>query len=62
LNGARQFLIYANDVNLLGENINTIKGNKEVLLDVSKEIVLEIYTQKNEVYVHVLSPDCRTRS
>jgi hypothetical protein len=38
LNGTRQHLIYADDANLLGENINIIKKNAEALFDASKEI------------------------
>jgi hypothetical protein len=38
LNGTHQLLDYADDVNLLGDNIGTIKKNTETLIDVSKEV------------------------
>jgi hypothetical protein len=41
LNCTYQLLFYAHDDNLLGKNINNIK-NTEALLDVSKEIYLEV--------------------
>jgi hypothetical protein len=42
LNGTHQLLIYADDVNLLGNNVDTIKKRKETLVDVSKEVGLEV--------------------
>jgi hypothetical protein len=38
LNGTHQFLAYADDVNLLGDNIDTIKKNIETLIDASPSL------------------------
>jgi hypothetical protein len=38
LNGRHQLLAYADDVNLLGDNTDTIKKNMETLIDASKEV------------------------
>jgi hypothetical protein len=46
LNGIHQLLVYADDVNLLGDNIDAIKKNMETLIDTSKEVGLEVNTEK----------------
>jgi hypothetical protein len=50
LNGTDQLLLYADDVNFLGNNINIIKKNKECVLDASKEVGIKVNTV-NQVYV-----------
>jgi hypothetical protein len=46
--GHHQLLVYAGDVNLLGDNIDTIKKNTKTLIDVSKEVGLEINVEKTK--------------
>jgi hypothetical protein len=46
LSGTHQLLAYADDVNLLGDNIDTIRKNTETLTEVSKEVGLEINMEK----------------
>jgi hypothetical protein len=48
LNGTNQLHAYADDVNLLGDNIlvDTIKENTETLIDASMEVGLEIKVDK----------------
>jgi hypothetical protein len=48
LNGTHRLLAYADDVNLLGDNIDNIKKNTETLIDASKEIGLEINVEKTK--------------
>jgi hypothetical protein len=48
LNGTHQLLAYTADVNLLGDNIDTIKKNTIILIDATKEVGLEINTDKTK--------------
>jgi hypothetical protein len=47
LNGTHQLLACA-DVNLLGDNIDTVKKSIETLIDASTEVELEINIEKTE--------------
>jgi hypothetical protein len=48
-NGTHQLLVYVDDLNLLGDNIDT-----------SKEVGLEVNAEK--LYVAAWSPECRVKS
>jgi hypothetical protein len=46
LNVAHQLLAYADDLNLLGDDIDTIEINTETVIDASKKVGLEISIEK----------------
>jgi hypothetical protein len=48
LNGTHQLLVYADDVNQLGDSIDTIKRNTETSIDASKEVGLDINVKKTK--------------
>jgi hypothetical protein len=55
LNGTHQLLAYADVVNLLGDNIDTVKKNAETLIDASKEVGLEINVEKTKyIYCYLI--------
>jgi hypothetical protein len=56
-NGTNQLLAYADDVNLLGDDIDTTRKNTETLIDASKEGGLEISVEKS-----ISLPECRLKS
>jgi hypothetical protein len=51
LNGSHQLLVYADDVNILGGSVNTIKTNVEALVVARKETGLEVIADKTKYVV-----------
>jgi hypothetical protein len=59
LNSIYQLLVYADDINLLGNSIYIIKDNTETLLDDSRDIGLEKRAERTK-YMIVSSSKLRT--
>ena len=53
--GTHQILVYADDVNILGGSVHTIKKNAETLAAASKETGLEVNADKTKYMV--MSPE-----
>jgi hypothetical protein len=51
LNGTYQLLVYADDVNLLGDSVNTTEKSSEKLLEASRDIGLEINAEKTKYMI-----------
>jgi hypothetical protein len=55
LNGTHRLLVYVDDMNLLGDNIDTRKRNAETLIDDSKKVGLEVTAEKTNNKYMLLS-------
>ena len=51
MNGKYQLLVYADDVNMLGENLQTIRENKEIFIKASKDTGLEVNSDKTKYMI-----------
>ena len=51
LNGTHQLLAYANDVNILGRSVHTVKENAEALVVAPKETGLEVNDYKTKYMI-----------
>jgi len=51
LNGTRQLLAYADDVNILAGSIHTLKENAEALVAATREIGLEVSADKTKFMI-----------
>jgi hypothetical protein len=51
LNGTDELLVSADDINMLGDSINTIKENTESFLETSKDVGLETNTEKSKYMI-----------
>jgi hypothetical protein len=60
LNGTHQLLAYADDVNVLEENIYSIQKNTEALLDAGKEVGLEVNPENTKFMLSVTLSEGRT--
>ena len=62
LNGTHQLLAYADDVNILGESVHTVKKNAEALVTATKEMGLEVNAHKTKYMTVPLDKSARTNS
>ena len=51
MNGKYQLLVYVDDVNVLGENLQTIRENTEIFIKASKDIGLEVNSEKTKYMI-----------
>jgi hypothetical protein len=55
-------LAYADDVSIVGENIDTTKKSTEALLDASKEVGIEVKSEKTKYMLMSHSQNYRAKA
>jgi hypothetical protein len=51
LNGTHQLLVYSDNVNIVDENVNTMKTNTEAVLDAIRHTDFEVNTERDKYMV-----------
>ena len=51
MNGKHKLLDYADDVKMLGENLQTVREKTEIFIKASKNIVLEVNSEKTKYMI-----------
>ena len=51
MNGKYQLLVYADDVNMLGENLQNVKENTEIFIKANKDFGLEVNSEKTKYMI-----------
>jgi hypothetical protein len=55
LNGTHQLLVCADDLNLVGDNVDTINKNTETLSDANKEVGPKVNAEKTRMQGKILT-------
>jgi hypothetical protein len=51
LNGTHKVLVYADDINILGGSVHTVKKNTEALVVATKQTGLEVNAEKTKYMI-----------
>jgi hypothetical protein len=51
MNGTHQLLVYADDINFLGDSVNNVEENTETLLEASRDVGVEINAEKTKYMI-----------
>ena len=51
LNGKHQLLVYAHGINMIRENLQTVRENAEIFTKASKDIGLEVNSEKTKYII-----------